>query len=192
MFSLSAYPIVSQYNTFVSSQLVDTKANKFMSRFFGQDTQKTEAFFRNLGAMMKSDYSFVVETCPMTMKYKLGETLGKFMCDTFSNLRVIHVVNIATNTGGFFQHSHIDTYLICSTTNFTKNPYVEFSTYDMKSQSYSQLNRINFTDMVQYKYSFNFSDYQFERPQKRKMSQQNEYKACDKKQKQTFAINEVA
>jgi hypothetical protein len=134
----------------------------------------------------------------MTIKYKFEETLSKFMCDKFSNLRVIHVVNIPTSNGfsgfgGFFQQGYTDTYLICSTSNFVKNQYVEFSTYDMKSQSYSQLNRIDFTDMVQYKYSFDFSEYQFERPQKRKTTQQNEYKACDKKQKHTTIVkNEEA
>ena len=48
---------------------------------------------------------------------------------------------------------------------------VEFSTYDMISNSYTQLNQIDFTSMSEHNYSFDFSDYHFDKPVKQKMTE---------------------
>ena len=167
----------STYTTFVSSLLDNTKMNKLMSRYtstMGGKATEFQEFFRNLIFLQKLNYSFVVETDYNTVKFMLDESTRKFMCDTFNNLRIIHVVNIRNefNAFGFSSlpsQKPSDTYLICSkSAGFFVMPHnvVEFSTYDMLTQSYTQLNQITFDSMKEYNYSFDFSDYHFEKPVK--------------------------
>jgi len=174
----------STYTTFVSSHLDNTKMNKFMSRFtstMGGKGTDFQEFFRNLSFLQKHNYSFVIETDFNTVKFMLDESTRKFMCDTFHNLRIIHVVNIREETPTFAFGSQptgyfggnakklSDSYLICSkSAGFFGMPHnvVEFSTYDMTTQSYTQLNQIEFDSMKEHNYSFTFSDYHFEKPVK--------------------------
>lgn len=166
----------STYSTFVSSLLDNTKMNKFMSRYastMGGKAIDFQEFFRNLNFLQKRNYSFVVETDYNTVKFMLDESTRKFMCDTFNNLRIIHVVNIRDDSGAFgfgaVSQKPSDAYLICSkSAGFFGMPLnvVEFSTYDMSTQSYTQLNQITFDSMKEHNYSFTFSDYHFEKPVK--------------------------
>jgi hypothetical protein len=193
----------STYNTYVSSQLDNTKINKFIGRYIstlGGTGSEFQEFFRNLSFLQKHNYSFVVETDIHVMKFLLDESTRKFMCENFNNLRIIRVINIFDEPfitkSGFgtvpvFTFSQMssnpkskESYLICSnSTGFFNMPrnMVEFSTYDMSTNSYSQLNRISFENMVEHQYSFDFSDYHFEKPvkqqtQKRENTTQNEHK----------------
>jgi hypothetical protein len=185
----------STYNTYVSSQLDNTKMNKFIGRSIstiGGTGFEFQDFFRNLSFLQKHNYSFVVETDKNVLKYLLDESTRKFMCENFNNLRIIHVINILDNSfiakigfGGMFANQKSrESYLVCSnSTGFFNMPrnMVEFSTYDMSTNSYSQLNRISFEDMAVNQYSFDFSDYHFEKPlkqktQKRENTSQNEHK----------------
>lgn len=166
----------STYTTFVSSNLDNTKMNKFISRYtstMGGKSTDFQEFFRNLIFLQKLNYSFVVETDYNTVNFMLDESTRKFICDTFNNLRVIHVVNIRNESNAFrfgaVSQKPSDTYLICSkSAGFFGMPQnvVEFSTYDMLTQSYIQLNQITFDSMKEYNYSFDFSDYHFEKPVK--------------------------
>ena len=171
------------YTTFISSHLDNTKMNKFMSRFtstMGGKGTDFQEFFRNLSFLQKHNYSFVIETDLNTVKFLLDESTRKFMCDTFNNLRIIRIVNIceeisfafgAKPTGFGTQPTNklSDSYLICSkSAGFFGLPLnvVEFSTYDMHTQSYSQLNQITYDSIKEHNYSFDFSDYHFEKPVK--------------------------
>ena len=171
----------STYSTFVSSHLENTKMNKLMSRYtstMGGKATEFQEFFRNLIFLQKLNYSFVVETDYNTVKFMLDESTRKFMCDTFNNLRIIHVVNIRNESNAFgssafgfgaVSQKTSDAYLICSkSAGFFGMPQnvVEFSTYDMSTQSYTQLNQITFDSMKEHNYSFTFSDYHFEKPVK--------------------------
>lgn len=171
----------STYSTFVSSHLDNTKMNKFTGRYtstMGGKATDFQEFFRSLIFLQKLNYSFVVETDCNTIKFMLDESTRKLMCDTFNNLRIIHVVNIRNDSGPFGSNAFgfgavsqkpSDGYLICSkSAGFFGMPHsvVEFSTYDMSTQSYTQLNQITFDSMKEHNYSFTFSDYHFEKPVK--------------------------
>jgi hypothetical protein len=172
--------MTSTYNTYVTSQLDNTKLNKFMSRYttgsMSVTSEQVTTFFQSLAQLKSQSYSFVIETDINTLKFMLVESMRKFLCDNFYNLRIVHIVNIPTEhytafgVGSSFsflnQETH-DAYLLCSNSGFfsTTKDYVEFSTYDMKTLSYSQLNRVLLDDMSKNKYSFCYSDYYFERPQ---------------------------
>ena len=169
------------YATFVSSQLDNTKMNKFIGKYtstMGGKGEDFQQFFRNLSFLQKHNYSFVVETDFNVLKFMLNESTRKFMCDTFNNIRIIRVVNIRDESVPFsFGSAPVkrkDSYLICSkSAGFFGMPQnvVEFSTYDMISNSYTQLNQIDFTSMSEHNYSFDFSDYHFDKPVKQKMTE---------------------
>ena len=168
--------VTSQYNTYVSSQLDNSKADKYMSRYttgsMSVTREQVNTYFKNLVSILLNSYSLVIETDINTLKFMLEEPMRKFLCDNFKNLRIVHVTKIPVNPNGFgFSFTqppnYSDGYLICSTSSgflTYQTDYVEFSTYDMKTQSYSQLNRVSFSDMSKFKYSLDFNDYHYERP----------------------------
>lgn len=175
------------YATFVSSQLDNTRMNKFMSRYYtsGMSTtgDMTCEFFRSFASFTNQSYSFVVETDLSGLKFLLDEATRNYMCQKYHNLRIIHVVNIMDYQPYAFgfgsqQPQKRDAYLVCSKSfGFlsSNTDFVEFSTYDMTQKCYTQLNRINMTDMQSHQYSFDFTDYHFERPVVPKTeSQQNQ------------------
>lgn len=191
----------STYSAFVSSHLDNTKMNKLMSRYtstMGGKAIDFQEFFRNLIFLQKLNYSFVVETDYNTVKFMLDESTRKLICDTFNNLRIIHVVNIRNESGVFGSNAFgfgtvsqkpSDGYLICSkSAGFFGMPHnvVEFSTYDMSTQSYTQLNQITFDSMKEHNYSFTFSDYHFEKPVK----QHNENPVKQHTEKRRRVVNQ--
>jgi hypothetical protein len=87
----------STYNTYVSSQLDNTKMNKFIGRSIstiGGKGSEFREFFCNLCFLQKHNYSFVVETDKNVLKFMLDKSTRKFMCENFNNLRIIRVINI--------------------------------------------------------------------------------------------------
>jgi hypothetical protein len=163
----------STYNDFVSSNLDNTRLNKFMSSYYttgaSVNSKMVQDFFSSFQSFMTQSYSFVVETDHNALKYLLDDLTRKFMCQKYQNLRIVHVVNIPNQSPGFgFSFAKRDAYLVCSKSNacfgFQQKNFVEFSTYDMSQHCYTKLNRISMEDMESHKYSFDFMDYHFERP----------------------------
>lgn len=191
--------LVDTYSSFVSSQLDNTTINKFMGKCTSTMNYKDEdyqQFFRNLSFLQKYNSSFVVETDSKVIKFLLNEATRKFICDTFKYIRIIHVINIPdyTSVFGSAQLTTKDSYLICSRSVGyfgTQSDVVEFSTYDMSKNSTTQLNQITLSSMSEYNYSFDHSDYYFDKPTKPTLLMKQKISDTKRKEMNEFIQNSV-
>lgn len=166
----------SSFDEFINSLLGNSNYNSNFNfnQFCGKCTSsqnmipcEVRDYFNSLVHILKQSYSSVIETDMNIFTNYLDKDTRKLMCDTLQNLNIIHVKNICTTPFVFgvsdSKQSYRDTYLVCSkSSGFLPqfpNDSVQFSTYDMKYQSYTQLNLIKKSELEKNDYSFDFTKY---------------------------------
>ena len=170
MFTNSTISTPNTFSAFITSQLGKSHSNQVQITCTSSQNmipREVRDYFNSLVRILKSSYSIVVETDMNIMTKYLDTVTRKLMCDTLQNLNIIHVKNICTTpfVFGLFgpTQNYRDAYLICSkTSGFLPqfpNDSVQFSTYDMKYQSYTQINLIKKSDLEKNDYSFDFTKY---------------------------------
>ena len=167
----------SSFNDFVQSQHKNVNVSnkisgKYNSTLFTPSTESRD-YFHGILSVCKYDYSMVIETDKNIITSHLDVDTRKMMC-SLSNLRIIRVTNIPENSvsspfsfGTPVCYSDVDVYLVCSkSSGFLPqfpNDSVQFSTYDMKYQAYTQLNLVKKSELEKNNYSLDFTDYYMER-----------------------------
>ncbi len=160
----------SAYDEYVTSLLGNSYFNKVQITCTSSQNmipREVRDYFNSLVRILKSSYSIVAETDMNIMTNYLDTDTRKLICDTLQNLNIIHVKNICTTSSvfGLFgpRQNYHDAYLICSKTSGFLPQFpddsVQFSTYDMKYKSYTQINLIKKSDLEKNDYSFDFTKY---------------------------------
>lgn len=160
----------SSFDEFINSLLGNSHSNQVQITCTSSQNmipREVRDYFNSLVRILKLSYSIVVETDLDILTNHLEPATRKLLCDNLQNLNIIYVKNICSTPfvfGSFGPtQNYRDAYLICSkSSGFLPqfpNDSVQFSTYDMKYQSYTQINLIKKSDLEKNDYSFDFTKY---------------------------------